>query len=294
MILNESDYSYTPNCEVPDGCSLPEGVRRVALGVEYDGSDLHGFQSQKSGVPTVQGALEVAISSVAAEPVTLVCAGRTDAGVHGTGQVVHFDTSAVRPSKAWVQGVNTKLPFGIRVRWSREVNPQFHARFSARARTYRYLIESAPVRSAISHRQVTWVEQALDVAAMREACQYLLGEHDFSSFRASQCQARSPVRCVDYLQVSERGRVLVVEVTANAFLHHMVRNIVGVLLRIGRGSKPPEWAREVLEARDRSAGCVTAPPFGLYMVHVEYPESFGLPRGDIGPLLASGPLRTFA
>lgn len=283
-------YQYKPNGEVPVGESLPEGLRRIALGVEYCGTGLRGFQKQKHDALTVQETLEKALSKVAAEPVTLVCAGRTDSGVHATGQVVHFDTCAQRPTKAWIQGVNTQMPFGVRVHWAQEMPAQFHARFSARNRTYRYLIHSAPTRSAQAAREVTWTDRTLDLSAMRAGAQHLLGEHDFSSFRAAQCQARSPVRRLMGLDIGRVGQLIVLEVSATAFLHHMVRNIVGVLMAVGRGDRSPDWVREVLQARDRSAASVTAAPHGLYLVDVQYPQEFSLPVVAPGPLLVPVPL----
>jgi len=284
------EYTYKPNGEVPPGEQLPEGLRRIALGVEYCGARLHGFQKQKTAAETVQAHLEQALSSIAAEPLALVCAGRTDAGVHATSQVIHFDTRAVRPQRAWVQGVNTQLPDEVRVRWAREVPAQFHARFSARARSYRYLIHSAPTRSAHVAAEVTWTQHPLDLDAMRVGAKHLLGRHDFTSFRATQCQAKSPVREITHLDIAHVGQLIVLEVSANAFLHHMVRNIAGVLMAVGRGDRTPEWVREVLESRDRTAGGVTAPPFGLYLVDVEYPKEFDLPESQPGPLLVPLPL----
>lgn len=283
-------YVYKANGEVPPGESLPEGLRRVALGVEYCGTRLRGFQKQKHDRLTVQETLEQALSKVAAEPVTLVCAGRTDAGVHATGQVIHFDTRAVRPTKAWIQGVNTQMPFDVRVHWAQEMPAQFHARFSAMRRTYRYLIHSAPTRSAQAASEVTWTERHLDLDAMRKGAAYLVGEHDFSSFRAAQCQAKSPVRRLIQLDIGRVGQLIVLEVSATAFLHHMVRNIAGVLMAVGRGDQSPDWVRSVLEARDRSAAGVTAPPHGLYLVDVEYPSEFTLPVCEPGPLLVPLPL----
>ncbi|GAA5523744.1 tRNA pseudouridine synthase A [Microbulbifer aestuariivivens] len=283
-------YQYKPNGEVPPGESLPAGLRRVALGVEYCGAGLHGFQKQKTAADTVQAWLEKALSNIAAEPVTLVCAGRTDAGVHATNQVVHFDTRAQRPERAWVQGVNTKLPDAVRVHWAREVPAQFHARFSASARSYRYLIHSAPTRSAHCTAGVTWTQHPLDLQAMRAGASHLLGCHDFTSFRASQCQAKSPVRTLTRLDIAVVGRLIVLEVSANAFLHHMVRNITGALMAVGRGERSPAWIAEVLAARDRTVAGVTAPPYGLYLVDVQYPGEFELPESDPGPLLVPLPL----
>lgn len=281
---------YSRNIEILADTPWPEGMKRVALAVEYLGGQYHGFQTQPTGVATVQQHLERALSAVANEPVTLVCAGRTDAGVHATGQVVHFDTLAERPEKAWVLGTRANLPFDIAVRWARPVEPGFHARFSAGSRTYRYLISDRKTYSALTHQQVTWSRKRLDEHAMREAGQALVGEHDFTSYRASQCQAKSPVRRIEYLHIVRRGDLVVLEVKANAFLHHMVRNIVGVLMAIGAGEAPVAWAGEILAARDRRAGGVTARPFGLYLVNVAYPERFGLPITAPGPLFVPEPL----
>lgn len=285
-----SGRAYSRNAEILADTSWPEGMRRVALAVEYLGGQYHGFQTQAGGVPTVQQHLEKALSAVANEAVTLVCAGRTDAGVHATGQIIHFDTRAERPEKAWVLGTRANLPFDIAVRWARAVEPRFHARFSAVSRTYRYLISDRKTYSALTHQQVTWSRKKLDERAMREAGQALVGEHDFTSYRASQCQARSPVRRIEYLHIARRGDLIVLEIKANAFLHHMVRNIVGVLMAIGAGEAPVAWAKEILAARDRSAGGVTARPFGLYLVNVAYPDDFVLPSMAPGPLFVPEPL----
>jgi tRNA pseudouridine38-40 synthase len=285
---------YVRNGEILADTPWPEGMHRIALGVEYNGADFHGFQSQPSGVLTVQQALEKALSKVANEPVTLVCAGRTDAGVHATGQVVHFDTLAVRPEKAWILGTRPHLPDTISLRWAKEVVPGFHARFSALARTYRYLLSDRPGGSGLLHNQVTWVSRRLDVELMQRGAACLIGEHNFNSFRAAQCQAKSPVRQVNHLHLVRRGDLIVLEIQANAFLHHMVRNIVGVLIAVGAGDKPPEWVAEVLAAQDRTAGGATAKPNGLYLVAVDYPEDFALPRLAPGPLFFPEPVGGFA
>lgn len=284
---------YERNGEVVADTPWPEGMQRIALGVEYKGSDFHGFQVQPNGVKTVQQALEYALSIVADESVTLVCAGRTDAGVHATNQVIHFDTLAKRPSKAWVKGTRPHLPDSVSVRWAQDVVPQFHARFSARHRTYRYLLADSKTSSALLYDQVTWSSRPLDIELMRQGAAYLLGEHDFTSFRATQCQAKSPVRTIDYLHLARRGDLIVMEIKANAFLHHMVRNIVGVLMAVGAGDKPPSWVGEVLSARSRSAGGVTAKPYGLYLVAVDYPHTFNLPSLLPGPLYFPEPLGGF-
>ena len=253
---------------------------RVAVGVQYDGSGFQGWQAQRPGVRTVQTVLEQALARVADQPVRLVCAGRTDAGVHGVGQVAHFDTTAVRSARSWVLGGNAHLPMDLSLSWAQDVPDDFHARFSALARRYRYLILNQSYRSALWRGRATWCYRPLDAERMREAGQALVGEHDFSSFRAAECQARHPVRDLRELTVRRQGDGLVLEVEANAFLHHMVRNIAGVLMAIGAGDRPVEWAREVLEQRDRTQAGVTAPAEGLYLLAVRYPTSFGLPTAE--------------
>ncbi|MER2601944.1 MAG: tRNA pseudouridine(38-40) synthase TruA [Candidatus Competibacter phosphatis] len=250
---------------------------RVALGVQYDGSGFRGWQAQQPGTRTVQAALEQALSRVADHPVRVICAGRTDAGVHGVGQVVHFDTTAVRLERAWVLGGNVHLPLDINLNWAREAPDDFHSRFSALARRYRYLILNQPQRSALWRGRATWHYRPLDVKQMQIASQALIGEHDFSAFRAAECQARHPIRDIHELILHRQGNGVVLEVEANAFLQHMVRNIAGVLMTIGAGDRPVEWAQEVLEQRDRTQAGVTAPAEGLYLLAVRYPERFGLP-----------------
>ncbi|MBK5930828.1 tRNA pseudouridine(38-40) synthase TruA [Halochromatium salexigens] len=250
--------------------------RRIVLGIEYLGTPYCGWQYQHHAL-SVQQVLEEALARVADQPVRVHCAGRTDAGVHATGQVVHFETTAVRSERAWTLGVNAHLPDEVAVRWARAVDADFHARFSAVARHYRYLILRRPARSALWHRRAFWTHRALSVAPMREATAALIGRHDFTSFRALACQAKSPVRTLHALDLSERGDLLVLSVSADGFLHHMVRNLVGVLLAIGRGERPVDWAAELLALRDRAQGGVTAPAHGLYLVRVDYPAAFGLP-----------------
>ncbi len=256
---------------------------RIALGIEYDGSAFHGWQVQQEGVRTVQKALEGALSRVADHPVRVVCAGRTDTGVHALGQVAHFDTEARRSGRNWLLGSNVNLPDDVCVTWTREVDPAFSARFSALSRRYRYFILNRTPRSAVLAGRVTWVHRPLDAEQMHHAAQALVGEHDFSSYRALGCQAKSPVRTLHSIEVVRRGDFLVLSLHANAFLHHMVRNIAGVLMAIGRGERPVEWAAEVLSLRDRTLGGVTAPPQGLYFETVEYPDTFAIP-----PASASG------
>lgn len=288
-----SSKAYSRNGEVVGDTLWPEGMQRVALAVEYNGADYRGFQVQPGGVSTVQQALESALSKVANETITLVCAGRTDAGVHATAQVVHFDTLALRPEKAWLLGTRPYLPDNISVGWAKNVVPQFHARFSAQARTYRYLLCDRRAISGLLHHQVTWSSRPLDLDLMRAGAAHLVGEHDFTSFRASQCQARSPVRRVFHLDIIRRGDLIVLEIQANAFLHHMVRNIVGVLMSVGAGDMPPDWVACVLAARDRKLGGVTAKPHGLYLVAVNYPPEFGLPEMVPGPLFMQEPVGGF-
>lgn len=261
-----------------DAESAAATSQRIALGVEYDGSAFNGWQAQLSPrLATVQESLEAAIAAIAAHPVRTVCAGRTDAGVHGSGQVVHFDTAAERPLKAWVAGVNSILDRHCAVQWARAVPGEFHARFSALSRRYRYCIHNARVRPALLASFVTSHHQPLDTAAMHAAGQYLLGEHDFSSYRGSACQSTTPMRNVMALSVQRQGSYVVVDIEANAFLLHMVRNIVGMLLVVGEGRRPPDWAGELLQLRDRTRAPATAPPNGLCLCQVRYPERYGLP-----------------
>lgn len=264
------------------------GVFRVALGVEYKGSRYRGWQRQLPGVPSVQEELERALSRVAAQSVNLMCAGRTDAGVHASGQVVHFDTPVERPLIAWVMGANANLPGDISVTWAKVMPAHFHARFKACARRYRYVIYNDQIRPAHMAEEVTWNHRPLDVQRMREAARALVGTHDFTSFRALKCQAKSPIKTVHHFQVIEQGRMIILDVRANAFLHHMVRNFAGMLMTIGAGERPVEWVAEALQARDRRLGGVTAHPYGLYLVHVEYPEEFVLPERYLGPHFLSG------
>ena len=243
---------------------------RIAIGIEYDGTGYIGWQRQKTGVG-VQQRVEEALSHVANEPVEVVCAGRTDTGVHASGQVGHFDTSSTRSLRGWLLGANSDLPDDISVCWVSPVADDFHARYSALARRYRYRILNRLVRSALYRHRAWWVHQPLDADAMNEAAQALIGEHDFSAFRAAGCQASTPTRELTSLRVDRDGDWLTLDVSANAFLQHMVRNITGTLVAIGAGEQPIGWAREVLESRDRKRAGVAAPPQGLTLVHVEYP-----------------------
>ena len=259
-------------------------MTRIALGVEYDGSHYHGWQTQQPGVRTVQEEVEKALSRVADHTVAVSCAGRTDKGVHATGQVVHFDSDAARAMHSWVMGANTNLPRDIAIRWAAPMRDDFHARYKAFFRRYRYVIYNSPVRPALYGAQLTWHYRELDIAAMQQAAAFLLGTHDFSAFRGVQCQAKTPVKTLEKLDVRRRGPLIVIEAKADAFLMHMVRNFAGVLMAVGEGNARPEWAREVLESRDRKAGGVTAPPGGLYLVEIGYPAEFQVPVSAPGPV----------
>lgn len=277
-----------------DEVAAPD-VFRVALGVEYKGSNYHGFQLQPEGTPSIQGHLEEALQHInAGMPVRISCAGRTDAMVHACGQVIHFDTPIERSMRAWVMGANRYLPKDISAVWAKIMPPTFHSRFSAVARRYRYVIYSDDVRPANLSEEVTWTHQALDIEKMRSAARCFVGTHNFNALRAAGCQARSPVRSIYHLQLLEFGKLIIIDVRANAFLHHMVRNLAGVLMMIGAGERPISWAQEVLDSCDRKAGGVTAAPHGLYMVQVEYPEQFTLPERYLGPHFLSGLPDTFA
>lgn len=249
---------------------------KIAIGIEYDGSRFHGWQSQPSG-DTVQDQLERALACIAGEPVRLAAAGRTDAGVHALAQVAHFETAAVRPESAWVRGVNTLLEQAVAVQWAAPVADDFHARYSAISRTYRYVLYNHPVRPALHHGRVGWFHLPLDVEAMRAALGLLEGEHDFSAFRSSECQAKSPVRIMRSCVLEQRGPHLYFQFSANGFLHHMVRNIVGCLVYIGKGKHLPDWLAEVLASRDRRHAAPTFSPDGLYLSQVEYAAGWGLP-----------------
>ena len=262
-------------------CAIPRQRSRVALCIEYDGAGYAGWQTQQS-LRTIQGLVESALAGVAAEPVEAVCAGRTDAGVHARWQIAHFDTNVTRPMRGWVMGANTELPRDISIVWARPVPLHFHARYSAEARTYRYLILNRPSRSALAAKRAAWVYKPLDHEQMAEAAAHLCGHFDFSAFRSSECQSNSPIRRVEKLTVERLGDWVVIEATANAFLHHMMRNIAGLLIEVGRGEAHPAWALEVLEGRDRTRGAPTAPADGLYFWDVRYPDAFGLPRAREG------------
>lgn len=252
---------------------------RVALGVEYDGKPYCGWQSQAEG-QTVQDTIQAALSQIAGTPISVIAAGRTDTGVHALEQVIHFDTQADRPLTAWVRGANALLPDSIAVRWAHLVPDEFHARFSAHGRSYRYLLINRPVRPAIQAGKAGWFHTPLDLDAMQAAAQCLLGEHDFSAFRASQCQAKSPVKTLNKLDIYRSGEMLVFDVSANAFLHHMVRNVVGCLVYVGKGKYPPEWLAGVLESRERRLAAPTFSPDGLYLRRIQYDAKWGLPQNQ--------------
>ena len=249
---------------------------RVALGVEYFGGSFRGWQSQAGG-GTVQDALEAALAKIVGERTGVLCAGRTDAGVHATQQVVHFDTAADRPLTAWVRGVNSHLPDGVSVRWAQPVSDEFHARFSARGRRYRYLLLDRPQRPGLWQGRVGWFHWPLDLAAMQDACARLLGEHDFSAFRAAECQAKSPVKTMTGASVRQCGSLFVFDFEASAFLHHMVRNLVGTLVYVGKGTQGPGWVDELLQMRDRKLAAPTFSPDGLYFRGPRYEPHWGLP-----------------
>ncbi len=255
-------------------------MARMAVGLEYDGTAFMGWQRQAHAGRTVQGCLESAIAKVADHPVEVACAGRTDAGVHALGQVTHFDIEARRGLRGWLLGINSNLPADVAANWVQQVPDDFHARYQACARQYRYTILNRLTRPALMRSQVTWVHHLLDEARMCAAARFLLGEHDFSAFRAVECQARSPVRRVHRLDVRRDGEIVTIDVVADGFLHHMVRNIVGVLIDIGTGKQEPEWARRVLAGRDRTLGGITAPSHGLCFMAVLYPTAYGVPVPD--------------
>ncbi|MGB5211798.1 MAG: tRNA pseudouridine(38-40) synthase TruA [Gammaproteobacteria bacterium] len=259
---------------------------RLVLGIEYDGSRFSGWQSQ-IGERTVQGVLEQAISEVADHPVALVCAGRTDAGVHAVEQIAHFETSAERPERAWTLGVNSNLPGDVSISWVRPAPPDFHARFSARSRSYRYWIMNSPLRPALLRHRAWWVRRSLDAMSMNQAAGLLMGAHDFSAFRAAECQAKSALRTVSHIGVIREGQLLRLDITANAFLHHMVRNIAGTLVVVGRGDAAPEWVEQVLRGADRRAAGPTAAACGLYLRRVMYPDFPGRPANLHDPVAMS-------
>ena len=254
---------------------------KIAAGIEYEGTAYSGWQTQLHA-SNIQDCVQTAISTVADHFVEVVCAGRTDTGVHAIGQVVHFVTEAIRDHRSWVLGINSNLPPDIAVTWLQETSDDFHARFSARARYYRYMLHERRLRPAISRFRAAWIMEKLDLPAMQDAAAMLIGEHDFSAFRSVECQARSPVRTITNISVTREREFVYVDIKANAFLHHMVRNIVGTLLEVGSGKRESGWVAQALAQRDRSGAGITAPAHGLHLVGVEYPEEYSLP-GLQGP-----------
>jgi len=265
-------------------------MSRIVLGIEYDGSLFLGWQWQKEG-RTVQKTVEKALSKVADQEISVCCTGRTDSGVHALEQVVHFDTEAKRELKSWVMGGNINLPEDVRVIWAKHAVDDFHARYSAIARFYRYIILNRQMKSALSRKQVTWCFNPLDEVKMHQAAQALVGQHDFSSFRAKGCQSVSPNRLMHFIKVYREGENVIIDLSANAFLHHMVRNIAGVLMAIGAGDKPVSWTEELLEIKQRKQAGVTAQPYGLYLGGVYYPEKYGINKNPVFDLLPAGAKR---
>ena len=257
-----------------------KNINRIILGMEYNGSQFFGWQSQ-TDKRTVQSVLELALSKVANQPIMVICAGRTDSGVHALEQVVHFDTEVQRDLYAWMMGGNSVLPEDVRIIWAKPAMDDFHARYSAIARFYRYVILNRPMKSALLPQQLTWFSKPLDVEKMQLAAQALCGNHDFSSFRAQGCQSKSPQRLIYFVDVHRQDQQVIIDISANAFLHHMVRNIAGVLMEIGSGKRPVEWTQELLEIKARSQGGVTAPPDGLHLAGVYYPERYGIDKHPI-------------
>jgi tRNA pseudouridine38-40 synthase len=268
---------------VPDAAGESLFTGRIALCLSYNGHQYFGWQSQKSGLPTVQKCIEKAVSSVANEEIEVVCAGRTDKSVHAAYQVVHFDTHAKRDPRSWVFGCNANLPKDISVSWAGGVSTDFHARFSATSRRYHYVIYNHPIRPAHFSSELSWCHHPLDASSMHLAAQCLVGEHDFTSFRAIGCQSRTPFRFLEFVNVTRYGHIIIIDIKGNAFLHHMVRNIAGVLMAIGMGREPIAWCQQVLEARDRTKAAVTAPPYGLFLTHVDYPAHFNIPLSEGAP-----------
>ena len=258
---------------------------RIALGIEYDGSQYYGWQRQSHAV-SIQQTVEEALSKVADQEIRIHTAGRTDTGVHATEQIIHFDSGADRENKAWVMGVNSYLPDSISILWAKVMDEEFHARFSAVSRRYRYVILNRSVRPALLSKRVTWVYKSLDESRMQTAARYLEGTHDFTSYRAISCQAKLPVRTVHQINVRKQNEFIFIDIHADGFLHHMVRNIAGVLISIGKGEHSDRWSQEVLECRDRTIGGVTANASGLYLVKVQYDDKYGLNSAILWPAFA--------
>jgi len=249
---------------------------RIAAGVEYCGTNFYGWQKQTRS-RTVQQCIEKAFSKVANHAITVQCAGRTDSGVHAFNQVIHFDTTSIRENHSWIFGANSNLPEDVNVTWVKHVNDDFHARFSAISRQYKYIILNRAARSSVLGNLTSWQVEHLDDVLMSESAKYLIGKHDFTSFRATACQSKSPIRVIEYLSVKRHDELIIIDVLANAFLHHMVRNIAGVLIHVGNKKYPATWVKEVLQACDRKRGGITAPASGLYLIKVNYPDEFNIP-----------------
>lgn len=256
---------------------------RVVLGIEYSGEKYCGWQRQKHS-PSVQENLEKVLSQIADQPIKVFCAGRTDTGVHATGQVVHFDMSGYRPETAWLRGANNHLENDISIIWTKETDDNFHARFSATSRSYRYIIQNSEYPPATLAGKVTWHRRLLDVNLMKQGAQFLLGEQNFASFQASSCQANTSIRTIEYVEVKRINQLIVIDIKANAFLHHMVRNIVGCLLRVGEGREDPQFVNAIIALQDRTKAPDTASPQGLYLIRVDYPPKFEIPLSAFGPL----------
>jgi len=284
----DNNWNYLPNCKVPEGEKLPSGTLRYGAVVEYDGSQFCGWQRQLH-CDAVQASVEKALSSVAAQPLRIACAGRTDTGVHAWHQVIHFDTTTVREPRNWMLGANANLPASVRLHWVDEMPAQFHARFSAISRTYRYLILNRQVKAAVMHSGLSWCRHPLSAQAMAEAAQALLGEQDFSAFRGAGCQSNTPMRNVKSIEVFQQGDIIAIEICANAFLLHMVRNIAGALMAVGKGKQKVDWIESLLAGRDRTKSAATAPAAGLYLIDVGYPEQYAIPyRQPPAYLLGAG------
>ncbi len=286
-------WQYRTNCRMPEAETLPSGIFRYAAAIEYDGSNYCGWQRQPH-CSSVQSAVEKALSVIANEPVVVVCAGRTDTGVHATNQIVHFDSHAIRSAHNWVLGSNANLPDDVRCQWAGKIQAGFHARFSAQSRTYRYVILNTPRQSALMKDALTWEGTHLSVADMNKAVTALIGEHDFSAFRAARCHSTTPWRCIYYIDIFRINDMIVFEICANAFLLHMVRNIVGALMVVGRKQQDPAWIAQLLAQRDRTKAPKTAPAMGLYLVSVGYPAKFGIPKLGAGPSFVGRELSSLA
>lgn len=280
----DNNWNYLTNCKVPEGERLPSGTLRYSAVVEYEGSQFCGWQRQVH-CAGVQESVEKALSSVAARPLSVACAGRTDTGVHAWHQVIHFDTSSERAPRNWMLGANANLPASVRLHWVKQMPAQFHARFSAVSRTYRYLILNRPIKPAVMHGGLSWCRHPLSVEPMTEAAQVLIGEQDFSAFRGAGCQSNTPMRNVKSIEIFQQGDIIAIEICANAFLLHMVRNIAGALIEVGRGNQATNWIDKLLAGRDRKKSAATAPAAGLYLIDVGYPERFALPYRQPPPYL---------